>query len=108
MHLLDVIFWLFFAGTAGFIAWTFLQLLLSGREDRRRPARGSASLMGAAGAADSPVDTGLGFSQGDAGSSGDSGGGDASGGESGGDSSGSGSSSSGGGDYGGGGGSGGW
>ncbi|HYC61733.1 MAG TPA: hypothetical protein VEK79_19420 [Thermoanaerobaculia bacterium] len=35
MRILDIIFWAFFAGTVGFIAWSFLRLFVDALADRR-------------------------------------------------------------------------
>ena len=120
MRVLDLIFWLFAAGVVAFIAWNFLQLLVSAFTDRgrptpaRKPREGNEDSEGTGGLesgaalagtyAISSDSTSLDSGTSDS-SSGDSGSGDSSSGESG---SGGGDHSGGGGDYGGGGSSGGW
>jgi len=98
MHILDIIFWSFFAVTVGFIAWTFLRMFVEAIVDRR-PAKRAPHRASGLGGGDSSSPS----------LSGEIESGDAADGESnaGGDSGGS-DFSGGGGESGGGGGSGGW
>lgn len=41
MHIFDLIFWTFFAGTLGFIAWSFLRAIICAIAGRRPGTRAS-------------------------------------------------------------------
>ena len=105
MHVLNVIFWIFFASVVAFIGWTFLQLFVEGLASRRqgrgskRPGRHAAGGSSFGDGAVGMIGSDLGTST----TSGELAGADSSGGDSGG-----GELSTGGGESGGGGSSGGW